>query len=83
MSKAAYLLHYHSLKKLEGESGAEFVDREQREYLALQQMGINMDDSLRLTKFIQQETNNSKKQFSGSGYLFNAKYDFRKGYFAF
>ena len=60
MSKAAHLLHYHSLKQLEGESGAEFVDQEQRENLALQQMGINVDDSLRLTKFMQQGTTNSK-----------------------
>jgi hypothetical protein len=54
------LLHYHSLKQKEGETGAEFVDREQREYLALREMGINVDDSLRLTKFIQQDTTNSK-----------------------
>ena len=60
MSEAAHLLHYHSLKQLEGKSDAEFVDRKQREYLALQQMGINIDDSLRLTKFIQQGTTNSK-----------------------
>ena len=60
MSKAAHRLHYHSLKQLKGESGAEFVDREQREYLALQQVGINVDDSLRLTKCIQQGTTNSK-----------------------
>ena len=46
-------MHYHSLKQLEDESGAEFVYREQREYLTLQQMEINVDDSLRLTKFIQ------------------------------
>ena len=52
MAKAAHLLHYLSLKQLEGESGAEFVDREEREYLALPQMGINVDDSLCLTKFI-------------------------------
>ena len=58
MSKAAYLLHYHSLKQLEGESGAEFVDQEQREYHALQQMGVNIDVSLRLTKSF------SKKQLT-------------------
>ena len=45
MSKATHLLQFHSLKQLEGESGAEFVGQEQREYLALQQMGINADDS--------------------------------------
>ena len=60
MSKATHLLHYHSLKQLEGESDAEFVDREQREYLALQQMGVNIDDYLGLTKFIQQGTTISK-----------------------
>jgi hypothetical protein len=58
--KAFHLLRYSSLKQQEGESGAEFVDREQREFTALREMGINMDDSLRLTKFIQQETTNSK-----------------------
>ena len=58
--KASHLLRYSSLKQQEGESGAEFVDREQREFTALREMGINMDDSLRLTKFIQQETTNSK-----------------------
>jgi ribosomal protein L44E len=36
------------------------VDRKQREYTALRKMGINVDDSLRLTKFIQQDTTNSK-----------------------
>jgi hypothetical protein len=45
---------------LEGESGADFVDREQRAYIALQDMGVNVDDSLRLTKFIQQDLTNSK-----------------------
>lgn len=60
IAKASHLLHYHSLKQKEGETGAEFVDREQREYLALREMGINVDDSLRLTKFIQQDTTNSK-----------------------
>ena len=58
--KASHLLRYSSVKQQEGESGAEFVDREQREFTALREMGINMDDSLRLTKFIQQETTNSK-----------------------
>jgi hypothetical protein len=58
--KASHLLRYSSLKQKEEESGAEFVDREQREFTALSEMGINMDDSLRLTKFIQQETTNSK-----------------------
>jgi hypothetical protein len=47
MVKASHLLRYSSLKQNEGESGADFVDREQ--FQALQEMGINMDDSLRLT----------------------------------
>ena len=38
------------------ESGAGFVDREMREYLTLRDMGINVDDSIRLTKFIRQDT---------------------------
>jgi hypothetical protein len=58
--KASHLLRYSTLKQQEGESGADFVDREQREYTALREMGINVDDSLRLTKLIQQETTNSK-----------------------
>ena len=58
--KASHLLRYSTLKQQEGESGADFVDREQREYTALQEMGINVDESLRLTKFIQQDTTNSK-----------------------
>lgn len=60
MVKAAHLLQYSTLKQNEGESGADFVDREQKEFLALREMGINVDDSLRLTKFIQQDTTNSK-----------------------
>ena len=60
MVKASHLLRYSSLKQLENESGAEFVDREQKEYLVLRDMGINVDDSLRLTKFIQQDSTNSK-----------------------
>lgn len=59
-TKAAHLLRYSSLSQLEGETGADFVDREQKAYLALQEMGVNVDDSLRLTKFIQQDTTNSK-----------------------
>jgi hypothetical protein len=54
------LLRYSALVQLEGESGADFVDREQRAYIALQDMGVNVDDSLRLTKFIQQDLTNSK-----------------------
>jgi hypothetical protein len=60
MVNASHLLRYLSLKQLETETGAEFVDREQNEPFALREMGINVDDSLRLTKFIQQDTTNSK-----------------------
>lgn len=58
--KASHLLRYSTLKQQEGETGADFVDREQKEFLALRDMGINVDDSLRLTKFIQQDTTNSR-----------------------
>ena len=60
VQKAQHLLKYHSLVQGESESGAEFVDREQKEYLALRDMGVSIDDSLRLTKFIQDKTTNSK-----------------------
>jgi hypothetical protein len=60
MVKASHLLSSSNLKQNEGESGADFVDREQKEFLALREIGINVDDSLRLTKFIQQDTTNSK-----------------------
>jgi hypothetical protein len=60
MVKASHLLRYSTLKQNEGESGADFVDRAQKEFLALREMGINVDDSLRLTKFIQQDRTNSK-----------------------
>jgi hypothetical protein len=60
LQKAAHLLRYSSLRQQETESGADFVDREQQEYLALRDMGIQVDDSLRLTKFIQQDCTNSK-----------------------
>ena len=59
ITKAAHLLKYHSLKQEEGESGADFVDKEQREFMALQDMGVTVDDTLRLTKFIQEKTTNS------------------------
>ena len=59
-AKAAHLLRYSALTQLEGESGADFVDREQRAFTALQEMGVAVDDSLRLTKFIQQDSTNSK-----------------------
>ena len=58
--KASHLLRYSTLKQQEGETGADFVDREQKEFVALRDMGINVDDSLRLTKFIQQDTTNSR-----------------------
>ena len=53
------MLNYHALTQGESESGAEFLDRELREYLALRDMGVQIDDSIRLTKFIQQDTTNT------------------------
>ena len=55
-----HMLHYHALKQNESESEAEFVHRELRENLALRDMGVQIDDSIRLTKFIQQDTTNKK-----------------------
>jgi hypothetical protein len=52
MVKASHLLRYSNLKQNEGESGADFVGREPKDFLALREMAINEDDSLRLTKFI-------------------------------
>ena len=60
VAKASHLLQYYQLRQQEAESGADFVDREAREYNSLRDMGVNIDDSLRLTKFIQQDTANSK-----------------------
>ena len=60
VAKASHLLQYYSLKQQEAETGADFVDREAREFNSLRDMGVNVDDSLRLTKFIQQDTANSK-----------------------
>ena len=60
LTKASHLLRYHSLRQNEGETGADFVDREQKEFLSLREMGVNVDDSLRLTKFIQPTTTNQK-----------------------
>ena len=54
------MLNYHALTPGESECGAEFVDRELWEYLALRDMGVQIDDSIRLTKFIQQDTTNAK-----------------------
>jgi hypothetical protein len=54
-----HLLKYHALKMVNSESGAELVDRERKEFLALKEMGVNVDDSLRLTKFIQDKTTNA------------------------
>ena len=63
ITKAKHMLNYHALTQGESESGAEFVDRELREYLALRDMGVQVDDSIRLTKFIQQNpTNTMHKQ---------------------
>ena len=52
ITKAKHMLNYHALTQHESESGAEFVDRELREYLVLRDMGVQLDDSIRLTKFI-------------------------------
>ena len=61
----AHMLQYHALKQKESESGAEYVDREIFEYLALRDMGIYVDNSVRLTKFIFQDTiNSSHKQLA-------------------
>ena len=60
ITKAKHMLNYHALTQGESKSGAEFVDRELREYLALRDMGVQIDDSIRLTKFIQQDTTNTK-----------------------
>ena len=54
------MLNYHALTQSESESSAEFVNRELREYLALRDMGVQIDDSICLTKFIQQDTTNTK-----------------------
>ena len=55
-----HTLNYHALTQCESESGAEFVDRELREYLASRDMGVQIDDFIRLTKFVQQDTTNTK-----------------------
>ena len=60
ITKAKPMLNYHALKQDESKSGAEFVNRELREYSALRDMGVQIDDSIRLTKFIQQDTMNTK-----------------------
>ena len=59
ITKAAHMLQYYVLKQKESESGADFVDIRTREYLALRDMGLNVDDSIRLTKFKQRDTINS------------------------
>ena len=50
------MLHYHALKQKASDSGAEFVNREMCEYLALRDMCTNVDDSICSTKFMQQDT---------------------------
>jgi hypothetical protein len=62
VKKASHLLKYHSLAQKEEESGADYVAREQQEFVALRAMGVDVDDSLRLTKFIQDKTTNSQHQ---------------------
>ena len=39
--KASQLLCYPTLRQQEGETGADFVDRKQKQFLALRDMGIN------------------------------------------
>ena len=51
---------YHALTQGVSKSGAEFADRELREYLALRDMGVQIDDSIRLRKFFLQDTTNTK-----------------------
>jgi len=62
VKKASHLLKYHSLAQKEQESGADYVAREQQEFVALKAMGVDVDDALRLTKFIQDKTTNSQHQ---------------------
>ena len=52
ITKVKHRLNYHALTQGESESGAEFADRELRENLALRDMGVQIDDSICLTKFI-------------------------------
>ena len=40
ITKAKHMLIFHALTQSESKSGAEFVDRELREYLALRDMGM-------------------------------------------
>jgi hypothetical protein len=58
MVKASHLLRYSCLKQKLVLSL--LIASEQKDFIALREMGINVDDSLRLTKFIQQDTTNSK-----------------------
>lgn len=51
---------FSGLKQLESKSGADFVNREQMKYLAKQEVGINVDDSLRLTMYIPQDISISR-----------------------
>jgi hypothetical protein len=62
VKKASHLLKYHSLSQQANESGADYVDRERKEFLALKGMGVVVDDNMRLTKFIQDKTTNSQHQ---------------------
>lgn len=52
VTKAAHILQYLFLVQKQGESGADFVDKEQREFLTLHEVGIDMNDSRRFTKYI-------------------------------
>ena len=58
ITKAVHILQYHALKQKESGSGDELVDKKMHEHLALRNMGINVDDSIRSTIFIRQDTIN-------------------------
>lgn len=49
-----------SMRQRNDKIGAECVDREEREYLALRKVGTNVDESTHLIKCIQETTTNTK-----------------------
>ena len=64
ITKAKHMLNCHALTQGEFESSAEFVDRELRKYLALRDMGVQIDDSIHLTKLLQlQQLQRSSQSF--------------------
>jgi hypothetical protein len=72
--KASHLLRYSTLKQQEGESGADFVNREQREYTALREMGINVDD-IAINQIYSAGNNKFKAQVIGSDYFHYSQHD--------